>query len=282
MKNIIINLCICLVVLGYVGGVGETETEKLLESDVNPAIIPISNENEVNDEILENATMPAVASVSLVNETVVIEENVNITTKATKVDCKARELSVDENPTVFIVNSSVMLGAVVPETNISANECALVLFFAPWCHFSALAAPHFNALARLYPTFHLFAINAIKFNGLNTRYGIAAVPTLVLFHNGRAIAKFNETVYSLDNFVQFVGKYTSSQTDGIINVTSADFFGPLPSTPSNETDYVLIIVWTFIFACATFGFVKSTFCCRIVEVIRNNWREAEAQHEHVE
>ena len=65
-------------------------------------------------------------------------------------------------------------------------------------------------------------------------------------------------------------------------VTSADFNGPVPSVPVKETDYYLALSWIFILICGVFFFSKSSWCQWIVETIQNTWREAEAQHEHVE
>lgn len=65
-------------------------------------------------------------------------------------------------------------------------------------------------------------------------------------------------------------------------VTSADFNGPVPSVPVKETDYCLALSWIFILICGVFFFSKSSWWQWIVETIQNTWREAEAQHEHVE
>ena len=60
-------------------------------------------------------------------------------------------------------------------------------FYAEWCPFSADAAPHFNALARLFPDVRLLAVDTSASFGLNTQYGVMALPTLVLFHNARQV-----------------------------------------------------------------------------------------------
>lgn len=201
-------------------------------------------------------------------------------TKFYPVTCKER--TVEEFPAVKLVNSSVLASTIIPSSNKTANECVLILFYAPWCHFCAAAAPHYNALARLYPSVHVLAINAIKYHSLNTRYGTVAVPNVLLFHNGRAITKYNETFYTLDKFSKFVIKYTGLTPVGAVNVTSADFEGPLPSEPAQETDYLLWTSWLFIVFCCVLAFAKSPLCHYIKESVRNNWLEAEAQHEHEE
>lgn len=68
-----------------------------------------------------------------------------------------------------------------------------------------------------------------------------------------------------------------------LNVTSADMNGPVPSMLTKKIDYVLVLAWIFTLACMCFGFVRSTFYRRFVDLIQNTWQEAAAaQHEHVE
>lgn len=72
-----------------------------------------------------------------------------------------------------------------------------------------MAAPHFNALPRFFPDIKMAAIDAMTFRNFNAQYGIVGVPTLMLFHNGRPAAKFNDTTeYSLETFSKFISKYT--------------------------------------------------------------------------
>lgn len=250
--------------------------------DEPPKDVPIDSAvaNETASPTEVGSELPGQESIANGNET--DSKPAANKTKITKVTCRARNLTEEVVPVVRLVNSSVMLNVIVPNPNITANECALVMFYAPWCHFSARAAPHYNALARVFPSIHMLAINAIKHNSLNSRYGTVAVPTLLLFHNGRAVAKFNESQYVLDKYVKFVEKYTGLAPEGLVNVTSVDFEGPLPSEPTREMDYMLWLAWFFILSCCGFGFSKSTLCSRITESIRNNWREAEAQHEHAD
>ena len=47
-----------------------------------------------------------------------------------------------------------------------------------------------------------------------------------------------------------------------------------------ETDIYLHMSWAFVIICALGYFGKSSFCQNIIETMRNNWREAEIQHEH--
>ncbi|XP_014598388.1 PREDICTED: thioredoxin domain-containing protein 15 isoform X2 [Polistes canadensis] len=162
------------------------------------------------------------------------------------------------------------------------GTCVLVLFYARWCVFSSQAAPHFNALARLFPHIKCVAIDAIRHQSFNAQYGIVGVPTLMLVHNGKPIAKFNGTVYKLELFARLIMHFTVFYPISFLLVTSADFSGPVPSTPSNETDYCLVLSWIFIAACALYFTSKSRWWQQFIELVQNTWRESNAQHEHVD
>ena len=62
---------------------------------------------------------------------------------------------------VKLVNNTALMSLL---TQNNTNTCAVVLFFAPWCQFCADVAPHFNALARVFPQLHVLAIDAIHFS----------------------------------------------------------------------------------------------------------------------
>jgi hypothetical protein len=38
--------------------------------------------------------------------------------------------------------------------------------------------------------------------------GVMAIPSLFLFHNGKAAARYNETEYKVDLFANFITRYT--------------------------------------------------------------------------
>ena len=43
-----------------------------------------------------------------------------------------------------------------------------------------------------------------------------AIPSLFLFHNGKAAAKYNETEYSIDLFVEFITCYTGKHLQTVV------------------------------------------------------------------
>ena len=66
----------------------------------------------------------------------------------------------------------------------------LVDFWAPWCGPCRTMAPAFADAARqLEPEFRLVKLNTEEEQQLAARFGIRSIPTLVLFHKGREIAR---------------------------------------------------------------------------------------------
>lgn len=49
-------------------------------------------------------------------------------------------------------------------------------------------------------------------------YGIIGVPSLVLFHNGKPIAKYNGSDYSLYEFTKFVIRHTGMDDGNLFRI----------------------------------------------------------------
>jgi thioredoxin 2 len=66
----------------------------------------------------------------------------------------------------------------------------LVDFWAPWCGPCKMMAPAFaQAAAQLEPKFRLAKLNTDEEQAIAARYGIRGIPTLILFHEGRELAR---------------------------------------------------------------------------------------------
>lgn len=48
--------------------------------------------------------------------------------------------------------------------------------------------------------------------------GVMAIPSLFLFHNGKAAARYNETDYKVDLFAAFITRYTGMIKIGAFSV----------------------------------------------------------------
>ncbi|XP_024644074.1 thioredoxin domain-containing protein 15 isoform X2 [Macaca nemestrina] len=77
--------------------------------------------------------------------------------KSPKVNCEERNITGLENFTLKILNMSQDL---MDFLNPNGSDCTLVLFYTPWCRFSASLAPHFNSLPRAFPALHFLALDA--------------------------------------------------------------------------------------------------------------------------
>eukprot|EP00058_Branchiostoma_floridae_P016428 XP_002601916.1 hypothetical protein BRAFLDRAFT_86400 [Branchiostoma floridae] len=131
-----------------------------------------------------------------------------------KVSCAAREKSDGEPLVVKVVNGSELIRILKVTQNTSGNvtaegDCVLIMFYAAWCPFSAAAAPPYHALARAFPDVLLLAIDAIANSHLNTRFGTVAVPNIMLFYNGKALSRFNQSERSLEQLRMFVKNHTA-------------------------------------------------------------------------
>ncbi|KAK5641441.1 hypothetical protein RI129_009988 [Pyrocoelia pectoralis] len=252
----------------------------LLSSCVLVTIAQTVMNETVGDNVDLNATviLPQTQTPT-VNTTVVSNEN---TIKF--VSCLPNEGEAQ----VHLVNDTELIKFLSTNPNITSKEtpanCITILFYSKYCPFSSMAAPHFNALPRAFPTLKMVAINAVWYNIFNAQNGIVGVPSLLLFHNGKLVAKFNESDYTLDLFSKFITKHTGIHPEEKSFVTSADFSGPVSSIPTREDDVLLLLSWIFIILCAAYYFSKSKYWNWIVETVQNTWRESEAQaqHEHAD
>ncbi|KAK9506581.1 hypothetical protein O3M35_008484 [Rhynocoris fuscipes] len=247
------------------------EFHRKLEKDLYPMIDYDSNNDGENSPpfINDNETSSNKSGVSDKNVTSLV----NCNTK--------RKLG---GLTVEIVNTTRLMQLLLPDPNVTHRlmeaECVVLLFFSKTCPFSCLAAPHFNALPRAFPSIKMVALNAMVHQSFNTQYGIAGVPTVMLFHNGKAVAKFNDSEYTLKMFARFIVRFTGLKPVEKMFVTSGDFGGPVPSRLTKERDYMLGLAWLVIILALGVGISKSTGWRAIVETVQATWREAQAHHDH--
>lgn len=204
-------------------------------------------------------------------------EKVSDGKKVIKVKCQAAR----GNGTLYLIDSltSVMnlLGPIGNSMKPDyPGNCVILLFYSKSCTGSSLVIPHINALARNFPDIKVGAIDAFEYHALNAEFGIIGIPTIMLFHQGRPITKFNTTSATVNNFIKFIQKNTNLQPGSQnVFVTSEDFRGPLSSTIEEVTDYYLYLSWSFIIICSIYYFTKSKLYKQFVEQLKRNWRESE-------
>lgn len=185
----------------------------------------------------------------------------------------------DEFNALQLINGTALLQELSPapnKTNSTSGRCIVVTFYSPYCNFCASAAPYVNALPAGFPDLEFYAVDVVKSSHINMRYGLVAVPSILLFHNGRAVAKFNDTFVTMQGLMAFVTRHTGMQASRPLD---PDYSGPLADKPLEYTDWVLISAWLFTIVCAVGAFLRSSLCKRMVASVQNAWREAQHQHQ---
>ena len=90
--------------------------------------------------------------------------NVTLEKAHKRISCIGKNTTGLPPAQVKVVNSTELLHRLSFKNETQGN-CALVLFYAPWCMFCSDVAPHYNALARAFPQLDVLAIDAIHFSG---------------------------------------------------------------------------------------------------------------------
>ncbi|KFV61263.1 Thioredoxin domain-containing protein 15, partial [Dryobates pubescens] len=198
------------------------------------------------------------------------ESNTTDSAKAPKVNCEERNITGIERFTLQILNVSQDL---MEFLNPNSSDCTLVLFYTPWCRFSASLAPHFNSLPRAFPTLHFLALDASQHSSLSTRFGTVAVPNILLFQGAKPMARFNHTDRTLETLKDFIFNQTGIEAVSDVAVTKEDWEGPLPSVLTKGIDWLLLFSVLFLASFIMYATVRT-------ESIR--WLLPGQEHEHQE
>ncbi|NWU06452.1 TXD15 protein, partial [Cephalopterus ornatus] len=190
--------------------------------------------------------------------------------KAPKVNCEERNTTGIERFTLQILNVSQDL---MEFLNPNSSDCTLVLFYTPWCRFSASLAPHFNSLPRAFPTLRFLALDASQHSSLSTRFGTVAVPNILLFQGAKPMARFNHTDRTLETLKDFIFNQTGIEAKSDVAVTKEDWEGPLPSVLTKGIDWLLLFSVLFLASFVLYATLRT-------ESIR--WLIPGQEHEHQE
>jgi len=86
------------------------------------------------------------------------------------------------------------------QSHINRNDIPVVIdFWAPWCGPCKMMAPAFKeAAAQLEPGVRLAKVNTEAQQALGAQFAIRSIPTMIMFRNGREVARQSGAMGSAD------------------------------------------------------------------------------------
>ncbi len=87
---------------------------------------------------------------------------------------------------------------------LNAKGTVLVDFYATWCGPCKMLAPHLDELSEKNPEVKIVKIDVDEETPLAIKYGVASIPTLILFKDGEKVNQTlgYQTLDQLENFVK--------------------------------------------------------------------------------
>ncbi|EDV55853.1 uncharacterized protein LOC6548867 [Drosophila erecta] len=192
----------------------------------------------------------------------------------------------DSKPALLIMRSAEeIVNLLKPVGNATKRHepgnCVVVHFCTASSLECARVAPVINLLPHFFPTLPIAYVDAYEYSRLNAEIGIVSLPTLMIFHQGRPVIKYDPSWKDSEkrSFARFIMRHTNVKT---VNPQSIDPLillrsevEPLSREPIVETDYYLGLAWAFILACLANFLRKTAIWKQVVEMVQRNWRESE-------
>ncbi|KAH8284855.1 hypothetical protein KR054_001893, partial [Drosophila jambulina] len=202
------------------------------------------------------------------------------------IKCLQPENVTEGEPGLLMMHSAKeIVGLLKPVGNATKRHepgsCVVVHFCTASSLECARVAPVMNLLPHLFPTLPIAYVDAYEFGRFNAEFGIVSLPTLMIFHQGRPLIKYDPSWSDSEkrSFARFIMRHTNVKTvdpqsihPSILNRTRTE---PLSSVPLVQTDYYLGLAWAFILACLANYLRQTVFWKQLVEMVQRNWRESE-------
>jgi thioredoxin 1 len=96
---------------------------------------------------------------------------------------KLSEMTSHKEPEIVELNDTNF------DKSIIGNTAVIVDFWATWCGPCQFMLPIFTRLAKKYKTIRFVRVNVDDAPGISQRYGVYAIPTFLVFKNGKPIDK---------------------------------------------------------------------------------------------
>jgi len=87
---------------------------------------------------------------------------------------------------------------------LNSKETVIVDFFATWCGPCKMLAPVLDEFNEKHPDIKIVKVDVDEETPLAIKFGVASIPTLILFKNGEAVKTTlgYQTLDQLENFAQ--------------------------------------------------------------------------------
>lgn len=145
------------------------------------------------------------------------------------------------NPSSAIKLSPFELDSIL-ENKTYTNCCVVVMFFAPWCEFSAQFARKFNAVGRAFNGLPVLAVDLDEPEP--HKYILAYTPVVALYYRGRIVYRF-KTSTSYDVFRDTIANMTEFTPNYSILLDDPENEWPVPTTrqSAHESFFLYLAVW---------------------------------------
>lgn len=161
------------------------------------------------------------------------------------------------------------------------GSCVFVMFYTVNCISSRLVWMEFFNAHNFFPNVQWVLVDSLKFYTLNADFGITGLPTLMLFHQGKPVRKYNLGRPTAMRLIKFLWQNTNLEPAETLHFTDDDFYFP---QPKDEPDPYLKLAWAFILISVLYKTCHTAAFHTFLAFVKRVWHEkgAPGQHEHVE